>query len=182
MSRKTADRIASHCECGSPVRWETRETYGETRSLALCSNAGCGLISSAASQGAQPEQGLESFLLGQVPARRYLPPWMRLYWKANGWGYRFRPHHEPCTTCNGEITVQLGLPPLMERQTDFYELTMCLGCGATGIAWWLGAERTAITIDGSEWAEPSTAILILRRILEERAAMAREDRSSDFLQ
>ena len=59
---------------------------------------------------------------------------------------------------------------------------MCLGCGATGIAWWLGAERTAIAIDGSEWDEPSTAILILRRILEERAAMAREDRSWDFLQ
>jgi hypothetical protein len=97
-------------------------------------------------------------------------------------GYRFRPYHDPCPTCNGEITVQLGLPPLMERQTDFYELIMCLGCGATGIAWWLGAERTAIAIDGSEWDEPSTAILILRRILEERAAMAREDRTRDFLQ
>jgi hypothetical protein len=175
-------QIASHCECGSPLRWETRETYGERRSLALCSNADCGLITTASPEGPQQHgQGLDSFLLGQVPARRYLQPWMRLYFKASQWGFIWRPHHEVCFDCEGELTAQLALPPLMERQTDPYQVVLCLKCGATGIAWWLG-EQVAIAVHGDEWNEPSTAVLILKRVLEERAAMARGDRTWDFLQ
>jgi hypothetical protein len=56
-----------------------------------------------------------------------------------------------------------------------------MSCGTTGIAWWLGAERVAIAMHGDEWNEPSTAVLILKRVLEERAGMAREDRRWDFL-
>jgi hypothetical protein len=127
MKRDARKQIASHCPCGSPLRWETRETYGERRSLALCSNADCGLVTTASQETVQSEQGLEAFLLGRVPPRP------------------------------------------------------CLSCGATGVAWWLGAERTAIAMDGSEWDEPSTAVLILKRVLEERGAMAAEARPRDFL-
>jgi hypothetical protein len=181
VSRDAETQIASDCECGSPLRWEHREDYMERRSLALCSNDACGLLTVASPQGVHPEQGLESFLLGQVPVRRYLPPWMRWYWKATNWGFLWRPHHEVCPNCDGEVTAQLALPPLMERQTDPYQVVLCLACGATGIAWWLG-ERVAIAIHGGEWKEPSTAVVILKRVLEERAAMAREDRSWDTLE
>ena len=181
MKRDARKQIASHCSCGSPLRWETRETYGERRSLATCNSPDCGVVTTASPDDSQPGQGLDAFLLGQVPARRYLPPWMRLYWKATKWGFIWRPHHEVCPDCDGEITTQLRLPPLFERQTDPYEIGLCLACGATGVAWWLGAERTAIAMDGSEWDEPSTAVLILKRVLEERGAMIDEARPRDFL-
>ncbi len=182
MNRDTKTQTASHCSCGSSLRWETRESHGERRSLALCSNADCGVITTASPEGHQPGQGLDAFLLGQVPARRYLAPWARLFWKASRSGYRWLPHHETCPACEGEITVRLGLPPLVERQTDFYQLVMCLGCGTANIAWWMAGERVAIAIEGGEWNEPSTAVLILKRVLEERAAMACEGWTWDFLQ
>jgi len=179
MSRDAATQTASHCSCGSSLRWETRESYGERRALALCSNAACGLVTTASPDGVQPEQGLESFLLGQVPPRRYLQPWVRFYFKANQCGFVWRPYHEPCPTCDGEMTVQLGLPPLPERENDPYQVLLCLTCGATGMAWWLG-ERVTIAIDGDEWNEQSTAVLILKRVVEERAAMASEGWKWDF--
>lgn len=171
-------QIPAQCSCGSRLRWEHRDGYGGRRSLAFCTNPACGIVSTASPEESQPEQGLKSFLLGQVPARRYLPPWMRLYWKATKWGYIWRPHHEVCSDCEGELTAQLALPPLIERQTDFYQLGMCLTCGATGMTWWR-RERVAIAMHGDEWYEPSMAVVILKRVLEERAAMAREDRSWD---
>ncbi len=131
------------------------------------------------SEGAQPERGLKSFLLGHVAVRRYLQPWARLYFRTAAWGYQWRPYHEVCPDCASEVTVQLGLSPSVERQTDPYEIVLCLSCGATGIAWWLG-ERTAIAIAGIEWNEPSTAVLILKHVLHERAEMARENRGWDF--
>ena len=169
MNTDAATQVASHCECGSPLRWETREGFGDRRSLALCSNDACGLLTVASPEGVQPEQGLESFLLGHVPARRYLAPWMRLYWKATKWGFMWRPHHEPCPACGGEVTVHLGLPPLAERQNDPYQVVLCLTCGTTGMAWWITGERVAIAIGGDEWNEPATALLILKHVLEERA-------------
>jgi hypothetical protein len=138
-------------------------------------------VSTASAEGVEPEQGLESFLLGHVPVRRYLQPWARLYFRTVAWGYQWRPYHQVCPDCTSEVTVQLGLSPSIQRQTDPYEIVLCLTCGATGIAWWLG-ERVAIAMHGDEWNEPSTAVLILKRVLEERAAMAREDRGWDFLQ
>lgn len=179
MNREAATQIASHCSCGSPLRWETREDCGQRRSLALCRNPDCGAITTHTSEKVGPARGLESFLLGNLPVRRYLQPWARLYFRTVAWGYRWRPYHEVCPDCTSEVTVQLDLSPSMERQTDPYEIVLCLTCGATGMAWWLG-ERTAIAIDGSEWDELSTAVLILKRVLEERAAMARERWSWDF--
>jgi len=180
MTRDTATP-SSHCSCGSPLRWETRETYGEQRSLALCDSPDCGLVTTASPQGVQPEQDLELFLLGQTPARRYLNPWTRFYFKTTKWGFVWFPANEVCPACHSEVTAQLALPVLMERQTDPYLVVLCLACGATGIVWWL-EERVAIAILGEDWNEPSTAVLILKRVLEERAAMAREDRSWDSLQ
>jgi hypothetical protein len=69
----------------------------------------------------------------------------------------------------------------MERQSDPYEVLLCLTCGSTGVAWYINGERVAIAMDGSEWDEPSTAVLILKRVLEERGAMADEARPRDFL-
>ncbi len=93
--------------------------------LALCSNADCGVITTTSLEGGQQGQGLDSFLLGQVPPRRYLKPWVRLYFKASRWGFIWRPHHEVCPDCAGEITAQLALPLLMERQTDPYQVPLC---------------------------------------------------------
>jgi hypothetical protein len=180
VSRDGATQISSHCSCGSSLRFETRERYGERRSLALCSNADCGVITTGSPDGLQQGQGLESFLLGPDPAQRYQKPWMRLYFKASKWGFTWFPAHETCPSCSGEITVQLGLPPITDRHNDPYQVLICLTCGATGMAWWLGGERTAIAIESSEWNEPSTAVLILRRVLEERAARTREGWTWDF--
>jgi hypothetical protein len=183
MSDEIAIGIASHCSCGASLRWESREGYGQRRSVALCSNADCGLITTASPEGVQPEEALESFLLGPVPARRYLKPWVRTYFRTAAQGFQWRPHHEVCPDCSGEITVHLGLPPLPDRQGDFHQLVICLGCGATGMAFWITGERVAIAMDGSEWSEPSTAVVILKRILQERAAMiCEEGRRWDFPQ
>jgi hypothetical protein len=181
MSPNAPTRIASHCPCGAPLRWETREGFGQRRSVALCSNADCGVITTDPPDGVQPDQVLESYLLGAVPARRYLKPWARLYFRTAAWGYQWRPHHEVCPDCSGEITVQLSLPPLYERQGDPYQVVICLTCGTANIAWWMSGERVAIVIDGDEWNEPGTALLILKRVLEERAARASEGRTWDFL-
>jgi hypothetical protein len=172
--------VERRCSCGSSLRFETREGFGERRSLALCSNSDCGAITTASPGRIQPGQALESFLLGPVPARRYLKPWMRLYWKASRWGFIWRSHHEACPACDGEITAQLGLPPLVERPSDPITVVLCLTCGVTRIAW-LSGERVAIAIQGSEWNEPSTALLILKRVLEERATRIREGWTWEFL-
>jgi hypothetical protein len=49
------------------------------------------------------------------------------------------------------------------------------------MAWWLGGEKVAIAIEGNEWNEPAAAVLILRRVLEERAAGTCEGWTWDFL-
>jgi hypothetical protein len=169
------------CSCGFPLRWESRENYCGKRSLATCSNPECGVVTTAATGGFQPEDGLRTFLLGDDPVQRYLPPWARLYWKTSKWGYRWLSHDETCPDCASEFTVQLDLPPLAERQTDPVSIETCLACGATGIAWWLGGEKVAIAIEGDEWSEPVTAVLILKRVLEERAARTCEGWTWDFL-
>jgi hypothetical protein len=180
MRRDAARQTASQCSCGHPLRWEHREGFRERRSLALCRNPDCGVVTTASPEGIQPEHGLAACLLGPVPPRRYLKPWLRLYFRTAAWGFIWRPCPEVCPDCTGEITVQLRLPPLTERHNDPYQVLMCLTCGALGLAWWLGGERTAIAIDGREWSEPSTAVLILRRVLEERAARTREGWTWDF--
>jgi hypothetical protein len=168
------------CSCAATLRWESREDYCGKRSLALCSNPECGVVTIAAADH-QSEDGLRTFLLGDDPVQRYLPPWARLYWKTSKWRYRWLSHDETCPDCDSEFTVQLGLPPLAERQNDPYQVVMCLACGATGIAWWLGGERVAIAIEGNEWSEPVTAVLILKHVLEERAARTCEGWTWDFL-
>ena len=182
MSADTTAQTVSHCSCGAPLRWETRERFGERMSLALCQAANCGVITTLSGQGVQPEQGLQAYLLGPVPARRYLKPWLRLYHRASRWGYCWIPHHETCPDCNGEITVQLELPRLIERQTDPYQVVTCLICGTTSMAWLLNGEQVSIAIEGSDWNEPATAVLILKRVLEERAANTCESWTWDFLQ
>jgi hypothetical protein len=181
MSREAAMQTASHCSCGHPLTWEHRDGFGKRRSLALCQNPDCGVITTALPEGIEPEQRLASCLLGRIPTPRYLKPWVRLYFKTIRWGFIWRPFHEVCPDCAGDMTVQLALPPHMERQSDPYEILLCLTCGTTGVAWYTSGERVAIAMEGSEWDEPSTAVVILKRILEERATMAREGRSWDCL-
>jgi len=175
MSRDTAKRLASHCGCGSPLRWEMKEGYGEQRSLALCANADCGVITTALPEGAQPADGLALCLLGPLPARRYLKPHLRLYLKSSHWGFRWFPGRESCFACDGEITHQLPLPRLAERDSDPYFASMCLECAATMIVWWINGERIVHTIQGDDWNEPATAVVLLKHVLEERAALIRAD-------
>ena len=179
MSPGNAELNARRCSCGSDLRWEHREGFRDRRSLALCRSPDCGILTTVLPEGIQPEDGLAACLLGPVPPRRYLKPWLRLYFRTAASKFIWRPCPEVCPDCTGEITVELGLPPLMERQTDPYQVVLCLTCGATGITWWLG-EQVAIAMHGDDWNEPSTAVLILKRVLEERAAMLREPRTWDF--
>src|SRR6202011_4548835 len=144
---------ASRCSCGHPLSWEHRDGFGKRRSLALCGNPDCGVITTALPEGIEPEQRLASCLLGHIPTPRYLKPWVRLYFRTSRWGFTWRPFHEVCPDCAGELTVQLSLPPHMERQTDPYEILCCLGCGTTGLSWYINGERVAIAIEGSEWEE-----------------------------
>jgi hypothetical protein len=128
----------------------------------------------------QPADGLASFLLGPVPPHRYLRPHLRLYLKSSQWGFRWFPSREPCFACDGEITHQLPLPPLVGRDSDPYFVSMCLTCAATRIVWWVNGERIVLTIQGDAWTEPATAVLILKRVLEERATTTREGWTWDF--
>lgn len=180
MSLLVPQPMKRECSCGSTLRWESREDYCGKRSLALCSNPECGVITTAVTD-YQPEDGLRTFLLGDDPVQRYLPLGARLYWKTSRWGYRWLSHDETCPGCDGEVTVQLGLPPLAERQADPYQVVLCLTCSTTSMAWWLGGEKVAIAIEGNEWNEPATAVLILKRVLEERAARTCEGWTWDFL-
>jgi hypothetical protein len=142
--------------------------------VALCTASDCGVITTSSPEGVEPEQRLASCLLGRVPTPRYLPPWVRFYFRASKSGFTWRPFHEVCPDCAGEMTVQLALPPHMERQTDPYEILLCLTCGTTGLAWYINGERSAIVMDPDEWNEPSTSVVVLKRVMEERGAMARE--------
>jgi hypothetical protein len=169
MSTDAATQLACNCPCGRSLRWETREGFGQRRSVALCSNPDCGLITSASPDGVQPDHGLVAYLLGPVTARRYLKPWVRLYFKATRWGFQWRAHHEVCSTCGSELTTQLGLPPLAERQNDPFLVTLCLSCGTTNVAWWRSGERIVLVIASSDWDEPTTAVTVLKRTLEQRA-------------
>jgi hypothetical protein len=168
----TPAQMASHCSCSAPLRWEWRESFGRRASVAVCSNDDCGVVTTALPEGVEPDKALESYLLGSVPPRPYLRPWLRLYWKATQWGFRWCAHHETCPACDSAITTQLGLPRLAERPGDPYEVLLCLTCGATTIAWWMFGERVAVALEGDEWNEPATALLILRRVLQERADLA----------
>ena len=171
--------MASQCSCGNSLTWEHREGYGGRRSLALCTSPTCGIVHTVLPEGIHPEHGLAACLLGPVSPRRYLKPWLRLYFRTAAWGFIWRPCPEVCPDCSGEITVELRMPPLTERHNDPYQVLMCLTCGATGMAWWLGREHTAIAMEGSDWNEPSTAVLILKHVLEERAAMTRQRQDWD---
>lgn len=181
MSLLVPQPMKRECSCGATLRWESREDYCGKRSLATCSNPECGVITTAVMNGHQPEDGLRTFLLGDTPVQRYLAPWARLYWKTSQWRYRWLSHHETCPDCDSEFTVRLSLPPLAKRQSDPYQVVMCLACGATGMAWWLAGEKVAIAIEGNEWNESATAVLILKRVLEERAARTCEGQTWDFL-
>ena len=169
MSTDPATGFASHCSCGSPLRWETREGFRGGASVALCSSPDCGIITSVSPDGGQPDQVLAAHLLGPVPIQRYLAPWTRFFWKAIRWGFRWCPAYENCTACGSELTSQLALPPLVERPTDPYLCFLCLGCGAAVVAWWMGGEHITLAISGEEWHEPTTALMVLKRTLEERA-------------
>jgi hypothetical protein len=46
----------------------------------------------------------------------------------------------------------------------------------------MNAERVILAISGEEWNEPVTAVLILKRVLEERVARTGEGATWDFLQ
>ncbi len=170
---------STHAACGHALRWEHREDFRERRALALCQNPDCGVVTTVAPNDS-PKDALAVCLLGPVAPRRYVKPWLRLYFRTAARGFVWRPCREVCADCTGEVTVQLGLPPLIQRHNDPYQVLMCLTCGATGVAWWLGGERISIAIDGSDWNESSNAALILKRVLEERAASGDEGRTWDF--
>src|SRR5207245_1352255 len=101
LSPDTATQLGSHCSCGSPLRWETRDGYGERRALALCSSETCGVITTALPEATEPQDGLSRCLLGPVAPRRYQRPHLRLYLKTNRWSFRWFPSREACFACDG---------------------------------------------------------------------------------
>src|SRR5205807_9518865 len=80
MSRSKPQPAECRCACGAPLAWEARETFRDSRSLALCSNPDCGRIPT--SPDGRDDGDLRTFLLGDTPVRRELRPWTRFFFRA----------------------------------------------------------------------------------------------------
>ena len=177
MSRSLGDAEPRErrCGCNSPLRWEMRGGFREKRSLALCTNPECGIITTGANDGT--DNCLQAFLLDDAPVVRDQSPWARLYFRTSQWGYRWSPHTEPCSTCRSELTVALELPPRGDRSGDPLGVVLCLSCGAMAAVFWGQGDRAEVLLDASAWEEPAPIIQDLKRALATRAeeAMDRDE-------
>ena len=164
MNPVNTEDTVSRCSCGGSLIWEARETFRGLRVLALCSEPDCGLITT------QPtgEGNLQAFLLGDVPPRRYLQPWVRLYHRIAASGLSWVPHSKACTACEGELISELRLPPMVERPSDPYQVVLCLQCGRTSASWWIDGERIVLSMDNDAWNDPSLSLRVLKQVLRER--------------
>lgn len=164
------------CSCGADLRFEARQRIQGTTSLATCSNAACGIITTDGS----PENGLQECLIGDAPVVRYLKPWNRFFFKAVTWGYKWTSHFECCRYCSHELTVELRLLPWSDRRGDPSEIVLCLHCGSTTTRFWLDGESVLHTMEGSAWNEPAAAIQALKRALATRVSQPQEPYTWDF--
>jgi hypothetical protein len=178
MSPRNAEPSERQCACGSALLFESREAAGTTRSLALCSNPDCGLITT--SQDDCDEQDLRSFLLGNRPVRRELKPWTRFWFKATSTGHRCTSAPEPCTQCGDESTGALELRWNPQRFQDPFIVILCSRCGATTLSYFIDGERLKTSLTGDAWLEPAPPIILLKRALSERAQLAAGYEPWDF--
>ena len=180
MSSSLGDAESSErrCACGSALVFESREAAGTTRSLALCSNPDCGLITT--SQDARDEQDLRSFLLGDKPVRRELRPWNRFLFRAASFGHRWTPAPEPCSECGHDFATALELRWNPQRATDPFSVALCPSCGRSILSYWIDGERLNTSLAGDAWFEPAPQITLLRRALFDRAQLAAGYEPWDF--
>ena len=52
---------------------------GQSRWLAICSNAACGHVETHSVDASTPSGGLQAFLLGARPTQTYVVPWVRFF-------------------------------------------------------------------------------------------------------
>jgi hypothetical protein len=157
----------SRCRCGSRLAWDSRTTYAGTRPLALCVNPDCGIITTPSAPGS--ESTLQSALLGDRPAVRYLQPWLRFYFRTTSQGFRWRAHAEGCRDCASELVAALDIPWRGDRGADPWHVSLCLDCGATETSFWIERERVSLWTPGTDWTEPSVPLQALKRALTERS-------------
>ncbi len=161
--------LERRCSCGAgDLIWEHREDSAGVRSMAVCTNPHCGIITTPNAVHAEPTD-LRTFLVGRTSVPRYLRPWTRLFLQSIEWGFRWRPHQASCTACNHELTIELRLPPKSHRCADPHHIILCVECGTTTTTFCVGGKAKVYSIEGRAWEEPPAPLRALKRALEERA-------------
>lgn len=180
MISKNPIPTRDRCECGAHLAWESRETRTGKRWLALCSSPACGVITPDSPRVAEPENRLQAFLLGEMPAVRYLQPWTRFYFRSSGWGYTWCPHVESCRDCGNELVVALDIEWRPDRRFDPCHVALCVQCGSTETTFWMEGERVGLWTSGSAWDDLTPPIQALRRALSDRARERQPGYEWDF--
>lgn len=178
MSPRNAEPRQDRCSCGAALGWEMRGSFRDKRSLALCTNPECGVITTGPNDGT--DSCLQTFLLDNAPVVRNLKPWTRLYFRTSEWGYRWRAHAKPCSTCRSELTVALELPPRGDRSGDPHYVALCLHCGGVAAVFWGNGGRVEVRLDAAAWEEPAPLIQDLKRAFAERADKRADPYTWDF--
>lgn len=168
MSPRSSEHARRTCICGASLRWEGRKSGAGERWIATCSSESCGMITMRIHDGPQPQAGLDQFMLDKPPPR-YLSPWSRLFFRSIALGYQWRPHHEGCWNCSGELVVTLDLPPQADRQADPHQVVLCLHCGDLVSFDRVLGDQTSLVVSGPQWDEPDLSIRLLRQAIHERA-------------
>lgn len=154
------------CECGSPLRWEARHNLGGVRRIALCRNPGCGIVTEA--RGDQAEDALRSYLIGDQPSYRYVPPWVRFLKRAMTAGFVCRVADRDCSECESHTTFAVYLPPTLRRLGDGVRARLCMSCGGVRITYWHMGRRSEINSDGGDWVRLNGPVVGLKAALTER--------------
>jgi len=170
------------CVCGASLVCEERVSFGPLRKrhLALCENEACGHITTESTDG--HVSALQDFLLDDEAPVRYLRPWVRLFIRTIGQGsFNWKAADEACPDCQHELNLDLTLTPLYTppHTADPRFVRICLVCGATHLAFWVGRENLTLAMPGSAWNNPDAALCALRRSLEIRTRAAHDPGTSE---
>jgi hypothetical protein len=133
----------------------------------VCASPSCGEISLAASD-TEPEPDLKTLLVGDAPAVRYLPPWLRLFLRSLSGGYAWKPAMTECVACASGLSFELLLNPRVSSAAPF-RTCICVSCGWTTTMLWLNGERAVLEMEGAAWDEPPAVLSAFRRALEEHS-------------
>jgi hypothetical protein len=114
------------------------------------------------------DEALRSYLIGDGPGHRYLPPQMRFLNRAMTSGFVCRISDRDCPACDSHATFAVDLPPTMPRVADGVRARICLACGSVRIEYWYMGQRTEIGSDGGDWVRLDGPVVGLKAALAER--------------